>query len=150
MSIKQTIFKNTFWLSVSEVITRVLKFLLIIYVARVLGALEYGKFSFALNLVAILVIFADLGTSTIITRELSKDLKKGKQYMSSLFSLKAFLIIFTLFLINIIAIFIAPDPNIKRVIFLLSFYGIFFPFLILQTLFSGLIRKWNMRQQERF
>ena len=124
-SIKQTIFKNTFWLSISEVITRFLKFLLIIYVARILGAVEYGKFSFALNLVAILIIFADLGTSTIITRELSKDLKKGKEYLSSLFSLKCFLTLFTFLLINIIALFLTPDPGIKRVIFLLSFYGIF-------------------------
>ena len=127
-SIKQTIFKNTFWLSISEVITRFLKFLLIIYVARILGAVEYGKFSFALNLVAILIIFADLGTSTIITRELSKDLKKGKEYLSSLFSLKCFLTLFTFLLINIIALFLTPDPGIKRVIFLLSFYGIFSSF----------------------
>ena len=127
-TLKQTIFKNTFWLSFSEIIARFLKFILLIYVARILGATEYGRFSFALDLVAILIIFADLGTGTIITRELAKDLKKEKDYLHSLFSLRIFLTLFTLFLINLIAIFITPDIKVKRVIFLLSFYGIFSSF----------------------
>ncbi len=57
LGVKQTIFKNTFWLAVAEGVTKFLKLILIIYVARVLGATEYGKFTFALFLSLCLVFF---------------------------------------------------------------------------------------------
>jgi len=70
---KQTIAKNTFWLGVAEGITRFLKLFLIIYVARILGATEYGKFTFALAFVSLFAIFSDFGISTITTREIARD-----------------------------------------------------------------------------
>jgi O-antigen/teichoic acid export membrane protein len=70
-TIKQTIFKNTFWLTVAEGVSRLLTLILIIYVARILRATEYGKFTFAIVFVYLLSIFSDLGLSSITTRELS-------------------------------------------------------------------------------
>ena len=71
--IRQTIVKNTFWLALGEGIGRILTAALLIYVARVLGAEEYGMFTFAFAFVSLLVIFADFGLSPITIRELSKD-----------------------------------------------------------------------------
>ena len=50
---KQKIFNNFFWLGFSEFVSRLLKLVLIIYVARILGATEYGKFTFAMAFFAL-------------------------------------------------------------------------------------------------
>ena len=51
IGIRQTIFKNTFWLTAAEVVIGFLRLGLLIYVARILGATEYGKFTFAFSFV---------------------------------------------------------------------------------------------------
>jgi O-antigen/teichoic acid export membrane protein len=119
--IKQTIAKNTLWLMAAEGITRFLKLILIIYVARILGATEYGKFSFALAFVSLFVIFSDFGLSRITTREFAREKEKEKEF-SSIFSLKIFLSLGTLLLILISSFFITPDPIIQKVIWILGIY----------------------------
>ncbi len=128
ISIRQTIFKNTFWLTVAEAITQILKLVLIIYTARILGAIEYGKFSFALSFVAIAVIFSELGLPDIITRELSRNQDLEKEY-SSIISLKLFLSIVTMLLIYIVSFFITSDPAIRYSIWLLSYFILITSFL---------------------
>ncbi len=57
-SIKQTIIKNIVWLSGGVTISRILRSLVIIYAARILGTEGYGIFSYAISFAAILnVIF---------------------------------------------------------------------------------------------
>jgi len=118
---KQTIAKNTFWLGVAEGITRFLKLFLIVYVARVLGATEYGKFTFALAFVSLFAIFSDFGISTITTREIAREKEKEKEFPSVL-SLKLALSIGTLFLICLGSFFITPDPVIRSIIWILGIY----------------------------
>ena len=57
--LKQTIFKNTFWLALAEAITNFSKLFLIVYVARIFGVTEYGKFTFALSFVSLFSILSD-------------------------------------------------------------------------------------------
>jgi len=118
-TIKQTIFKNVFWLTIAEGIDRLLKLFLIIYIARILGATEYGKFTFALAFISLSTILSDFGLSPIITREFSGE--KEKEF-SSLLSLKIFLSLGTLILIIISSFFITPDPLIRKVIWILAIY----------------------------
>lgn len=139
LGIRQTIFKNTFWLTVAEVMTRVLGLILIVYVARILGAAEYGKFAFALSFVSVVVILANLGLSEITTRELSREKEIEKEIekeFSSIFSLKILLSIGALFLMLIGSFFITTDPVIQKVIWILaifilisSFFSIIYAFL---------------------
>jgi O-antigen/teichoic acid export membrane protein len=121
ISTRQTIFKNTFWLAVAEGVTRFLKLILIIYVARILGATEYGKFTFALAFVSIFIIFSELGLSQITTRELSGEKEKEKEY-PSLLSLKILLSLGTLFLILVSSFFITKSPSIQKIIWILAIY----------------------------
>jgi len=123
LGIRQTIFKNTFWLAIAEAVTRFLKLILIIYVARILGATDYGKFNFALAFVALFAIFSDLGLSQITTRELSQDNEREKE-LSSLFSLKILLGLGTLILILVSSFFITPDPVIQKIIWIFGIYTV--------------------------
>jgi len=70
---RQTVMKNTFWLSVSQFFGRLLRSVIVIYAARVLGATSWGAFSYALGLAAFLTIFSDIGITGLITRESSRE-----------------------------------------------------------------------------
>ncbi|MEK7608664.1 MAG: flippase [Patescibacteria group bacterium] len=82
-SLKQTIAKNTFWLGSSTVVGRLIKAALVIYAARILGASEYGVFSYALSLAALFSIFSDIGVGGLITREVSRRPDALRAYFST-------------------------------------------------------------------
>lgn len=69
---RQIILKNTFWLTVSQGLSRVLRAIIVIYAARVLGATPWGIFSFLLSLASILVLFSDIGINSLVTRQVSR------------------------------------------------------------------------------
>lgn len=142
LGVKQTIFKNTFWLAVAEGVTRFLKLILIIYVARILGATEYGKFTFALAFVSLFAIFSDLGVSSITTRELAREKEKEKEKeFPAILSLKTLLNIGTLVLILIGSFFITVDFLIQGVIWILGVY-------IIVNDFSGIIYAFFRARQK--
>ncbi len=118
---RQTIFKNTFWLTLAEVISSLLRLFLIIYVIRVLGPTEYGKFAFAFSFVSIMVIFSDLGIVEIITREFSRDASKEKEFPAVLgLEIALDAIAFTLMFIG--SFFITADPSIRHIIWVLAVF----------------------------
>jgi len=121
-TIKQTIFKNTFWLTVGKGISSLLNLVLIIYVVRILGATEYGKFTFALAFVSLFIIFSDLGISTIVVREFSGEKKRLKEFYS-IISLKMLLGLGMLILVLIGSFFVTSDPVIQKIILILALYS---------------------------
>ncbi len=124
LGVKQTIFKNTFWLATAQAVSYLLKLVLIIYVARILGATDYGKFNFALSFVALFAIIADFGLSRIATREFARE-KEREREIFSLFSLKIILALATFILILIGSFFITPDPVARRLILIFALYTVF-------------------------
>lgn len=132
---RQTILKNTFWLAIAEGVNSLLKFALIVYVARALGASEYGKFSFAFAFVSLFAVLGDLGLSHLMTREFSGEKEKEKEYPAILL-LKLFLSAGVLFLTFVSSFFAASDRSVQQAIWILMFYifldgffSIIYPFL---------------------
>lgn len=123
-TVGQTIFKNTFWLGLAEGVSRVATFILFIYVARILGATEYGKFSFALAIISLGSILPGFVSADIVTREFAQEREKEKEF-SSIFSLKILLGLVTIFLLMFISFFVSQDIVIRKVIWILSVYWIF-------------------------
>lgn len=77
-----------------------LRAVLIIFAARALGPESWGAFSYAMSLVAFLLILSDIGVSAIVTRESAKNPELGFQYFSTAFFIKIlFLAIGALFII---------------------------------------------------
>lgn len=87
---KQTVAKNTFWLMGSEIIVRLFRFFLIIYVARVLGAEGWGLFSYALSFIGTFLVFSDTGISTLFTKEYAGG---QTRYVKAMITVKFFLVI---------------------------------------------------------
>jgi O-antigen/teichoic acid export membrane protein len=101
----QTIAKNLFWLSVSQVGSRLLRAALIIYAARVLGAGDFGVFSYAMGFAGFFVVFTDLGLNPITIRAVARSKERGISYFSTIFWMKAVLVFATA---SVLA-FIAPQ-----------------------------------------
>jgi len=76
---RQTVAKNTFWLTVSNVGGRLLRAIVIIYAARVLGAEQWGIFSYAITIVAVLTLFIDFGINAILIREAARTPEKQRR-----------------------------------------------------------------------
>lgn len=125
---RQTVAKNIFWLSASQLGSRLIRGLIIIYAARILGAAEYGIFSYALGLAGFFTVFSDIGVGQIMTREAAKNPVARSYYFATAFWIKSGLLIFAALLI----IFVAPYfSKIKGV-------EIIIPFVALLVTFDGL------------
>ena len=110
-SINQKIAKNTFWLFFGQITGRALRVILIVLAARILGPESWGAFSYAMGLVAFMIIFSDIGVSAIVTRESSRNLEISSQYFSTAFCIKILLLI----ICSAVLIFGAPYiTNIKE------------------------------------
>jgi O-antigen/teichoic acid export membrane protein len=110
---KQTVAKNTFWLTASEIISRLLRFGLIIYVARILGTEGWGLFSYALSLIGIALVISDGGSSLFFTKEYTE---KRNIYIKTILFLKLILLLITTTIAIITGFFFASLPIASLVI----------------------------------
>ena len=123
IGIKQTIFKNTFWLVFAEGVSRFLSFVLIIYIIKILGVTNFGKFAFALAFVTIFETISNFGLPEIATREFSQDKEIEREYPTIL-SFKIVLSIVALILMLIVSFFVTHDAVILKAIWILAIYAL--------------------------
>lgn len=125
---RQTIIKNTFWLTGSNLLGRLIRAGLIIYVARVLGAEGYGVFSYALSIAAFFSVFSDIGVSAILTREGSRNPEALPKYLGTSLAIKTTLLLISDILILVVAPFFTNIPKAVPLLpvaaLLLSFDGL--------------------------
>jgi O-antigen/teichoic acid export membrane protein len=88
MNVVQRITKNATMLLAGQVVTFLFGFLYVIYIARYLGAEQYGILSFALAFVALFVVVADLGLGTLLVREVARQKTRANMYFSNVIVLK--------------------------------------------------------------
>lgn len=115
--IRQTVAKNTFWLGMTNIGGRLLRAIIIVYAARVLGAAEWGIFSYAMSLIAFLAIFLDFGMGHILTREISKtgESEERAQIFSTSTILKLSLLALGIIVVATFTFFL-PDTNAVKII----------------------------------
>ncbi|MFH1787845.1 MAG: oligosaccharide flippase family protein, partial [Candidatus Altiarchaeota archaeon] len=72
MSTAKRIARNTGFLLASEIVRKVIFFVLVVYATRVLGKVGWGRFSFALAYTYLFTVVIDIGLSVIATREVAR------------------------------------------------------------------------------
>lgn len=102
MSSVKKIAKNTVVLMVSQIVSYILAFFYMIYIARYLGAAGFGILSFALAFTGIFSIFADMGLNTLTVREIARNKSLTGKYFSNVLSMKIILSILTFGLIAVV------------------------------------------------
>jgi len=88
--------KNTFYLLIAYVYQKLVALLYFIFLARFLGADNFGKYTFALSFAALFSVLIDFGLLPVLTREVARNKEKTQEYFSSIlgFCLLAGIIIF--------------------------------------------------------
>lgn len=120
--------KNTISLLISQIISYGLNFIVLIFTARYLGAEGFGILSFGLAFTGILGVFTDLGTNTLITREVSRDKSLEKKYFGNLLTIKIILSILTVLLIILIINILNYPQYVVNTVYVLSFFILFSTF----------------------
>lgn len=82
------ILANILYLLLSRVITQLLLALALIYLARVLGPLAFGKLNVALAILTYFMIISDLGLPLLGTREIAKETNNAKHYLANILPLR--------------------------------------------------------------
>ena len=140
---KQTIFKNTLWMSASAGVNKLLALALLIYAARILGAEGYGQFTFALAFVSLLMIFSHLGLPPIITREFARE-KENRDEFYSLVSLKILLAAGTFILITAASLLLVEAAEIRALILILG------SFLLMNSLIGTAYAFFHAQQKMEY
>ncbi|MDO8504928.1 MAG: flippase [Candidatus Liptonbacteria bacterium] len=142
---RQTVVKNTFWMGVGTIVSRIIKAVVIIYAARVLGAEKYGVFSYALSLAAIFSLFADIGLSAVLTREMSRNPQSLEKNISTAFGIKLCLTAASFLLVAGVAPFFSA---VKGAASLMPIAAILIAFDSLRDFSASLTRAWEKMEIE--
>jgi O-antigen/teichoic acid export membrane protein len=120
--------KNTGVLFAGQILSYVLGFIYVIYVARYLGAESFGILTLALAFTGIFGILADLGLSRLIVRDVSRDKSLTGKYLGNSLSMKLILALFMLLVtILVLNLFNYPE-EIINVVYILTISVIFTSF----------------------
>jgi O-antigen/teichoic acid export membrane protein len=145
--VHHTVVKNTVWLFLGEIVGRLLKLVLVIYAARLLGTSQWGVFSYVLGLASLFGIFSDFGLGNLLTREMAKGGVDKLKYLSTIFVIKLVLTFTSVLLLILIA------PNISKISELKSLVPIMSLILIFDSIREfgfGLSRAYEKMEIEAF
>lgn len=102
MNTVRRIAKNTLVLTAADIISKILSFILVVYIARYLGDVGFGKYSFAFAFTSLFLILSDLGLGTVTIREVARDKSEASKYLGNTAIIKFFLSLLTFSLIFIV------------------------------------------------
>jgi len=122
---KTTILSNIKWLTISKIIVYLLSIITITLIPRYLGVEGYGQLNYILSFVSLFAIFGDLGISTYILREVSKDKKKANSFFNNLILFKPVLLGLFILIVFLATIIVPKDPKVTTLIYLYTFGFLF-------------------------
>lgn len=118
MSIKKKIIKNVSFVSIGEIISNLLSYFLIIFIARILGSKGLGIYSFAFAFVGLFALFYDFGISTFFIKKVSNNRKNIEKYFGSYAALKLIFCIVAMLLPMISILFLKRSLDVVIIVYL--------------------------------
>jgi O-antigen/teichoic acid export membrane protein len=122
MSVIHRIAKNTTALFIAQIIISVSSIILSVFVARLLGDVMFGKYSFALAFVTFYTIFLDLGYNTLLIREVAREKSLAKKYLENVLGFRLILSLIVFVFIVVTINITAYSSETKNVVYLLGIY----------------------------
>lgn len=143
----QKIAKNSILLTIANVASLLLFLVLSIFIARKLGALEFGKWSFAHSFAYMFAIITQLGLDMLIIRDIAADKEKIKDYFYNGLVIKTLLAVFAFALIVIIINIFSYPYDTKLVVYIIGAAIIFDSF---SRYFYSVFRAFERMEFEAF
>lgn len=139
MGTLRKIVKNFLSLSVAEFILRFISFLVVIYLAKILGPENFGKIGWVQAILTYFMLIPNLGLITLGIREVARNKDDIDIYASNIVALRLVLAVFSFGLLLIFVNLIHKPIQIK---YLITFYGftLFSYALLIGWLFQGIER----------
>ena len=139
MSIPRRILKNFAFLSFSQIVTRVLGLISVVYLARVLGAEGFGKIGFARAILSYFMLLVNLGLNLFGTREVARNRENSNIYVNNILTIRLIASIAAYSLLVIFVYFIPKPVETKKLILLFGINIFVFAFTI-DWFFQGIER----------
>jgi len=127
MNVVQRIAKNVFFISTSQLFIKGINFIFIIFLARLIGVQDFGKYSFVTALFGMLSLLANFGLDTLLIRNIARNKTLPSVYLSNSFLIKFIISLLILVIFFILFGFtnIITD-YIKRYCFIISCFILIF------------------------
>lgn len=129
--------KNFSWLLTGNIISGLINFLMIVYLARVLGSAAFGLLQFAMAFLVYLVLLVDSGLSLLGTREIAMEKERAGDISLNIFAVRL-LIALVIFFISSIILFSTPLSAEMRLLFFATFLFVFYRAFNADWVFQGL------------
>ena len=147
MNTIKRIAKNTLSLFAAQFVSAILSLILSIFIARNLGDVIFGKYSFAIIFVGIFAIFSDLGYNTLLIRDVARDKSQANRYLNNIVSIRAVLSV-VIFVFIVVIINVAGYPTYtKNVVYL---FGITTLLVSLADIFRVTFRAFEKMEYEAY
>ena len=130
-------FKNTSWMVLEQAIRMVSSLLIGIWIARYLGAENYGIYSYVIAFSAIFTVISKLGLDSVIVKEIVNKLEKTDIYLSTCFWIKLKSSIILIIIIACTLYLTEQEAEIKIYIMIISFSMIFQSFDTIEYYFQA-------------
>ncbi len=128
--------KNTFFLTSSQVISRIVGFAFFIFLARSLGVENFGVYVFTISLMYNFIPVADFGLERLVLRDVSRDHSRENEYLAKLIPLR-FLLSLAAYVLCLVLGYLLK-LNSAQIIYLavfgLSLFPVNFVYLIISIL----------------
>lgn len=116
--------KNTIFLNIATVTTRGLNFVTLLVIARYLGEVGFGQYTFAVSFAGIFVILTDLGLGYLTVREVARDRASAGKYLGHNLMIRLALGGLTFLLIFLALSIMRYPPVVNTAVYLLAFFAI--------------------------
>ncbi|MFQ5606116.1 MAG: flippase [bacterium] len=143
MSIIKKTKTNFISLTVLSTVDRTASVILVLLMARYLGARTYGEYAFAFAVANIVLAFSDLGINTLLTRDLAKDPGLQQRYLSNALGIK---IISTMLVLLLIAALNSVVPIFKESALVIFLVVLNHGLRVVSSTFIAVVRA-NMKMQ---
>ena len=141
MSTAKKIVTNSTLLLVSEVIEKLMRFVLVVFSARYLGDEGYGKFAFALAFTQLFLILMDLGIHQLLIREIARKPDQVKKYLGNALLIKLVLCFMTLLIIFGTARLTNKPQEVLTTVWIMAGFQVLFSFTgVFRSVFQALLR----------
>ncbi|NQE44620.1 hypothetical protein C5S31_01185 [ANME-1 cluster archaeon GoMg2] len=141
MSTVQRVAKNTGIIIIGEIVCKIIALFTLIYLARYLHPVEFGKYSFVFAYLTFFGIITDLGFHAILVRDMSCDQSNTAKLIGNAYVIKVLLVIFAVTLSLVVITLTSYPSDTATYVYIATFTLLFSSFsYFYQAIFEANLR----------